>query len=163
SEPEGWGVDAVDEDHPLRAGGIGVLSHEEGALFDDVRVEALSGAASGISGDRDGDGVCDGTDNCATTPNPDQADRDADGGGDACDDCAAALAHEVEMCLDSGFDPRTGLSEHVVVLEGGTAHRSGHDQCGADGFYRLPARGALVFDTPSLPETGRYRFEIELR
>jgi hypothetical protein len=37
--------------------------------------------------DADGDGVADGSDNCPTASNPDQADTDADGRGDVCDDC----------------------------------------------------------------------------
>jgi len=36
------------------------------------------------TGDRDGDGVPDGVDNCPDVPNPDQADSDGDGVGDAC-------------------------------------------------------------------------------
>jgi hypothetical protein len=35
----------------------------------------------------DGDGIPDSTDNCLTTPNPDQTDTDGDGDGDACDNC----------------------------------------------------------------------------
>ena len=41
--------------------------------------------------DADGDGVPDATDNCPTTPNPDQADTDGDGIGDACDAPPAEL------------------------------------------------------------------------
>lgn len=37
------------------------------------------------SGDSDGDGISDETDNCISTPNPDQADNDGDGIGDLCD------------------------------------------------------------------------------
>ncbi len=39
----------------------------------------------GQPGDFDGDGIPDGTDNCPTVPNPDQADTDGDGIGDCCD------------------------------------------------------------------------------
>ncbi len=39
--------------------------------------------------DTDGDGVADCVDNCAATPNADQADADGDGVGDACDNCVA--------------------------------------------------------------------------
>jgi photosystem II stability/assembly factor-like uncharacterized protein len=41
----------------------------------------------GADPDSDGDGVPDASDNCPTTPNPDQADSDGDGVGDACDNC----------------------------------------------------------------------------
>ena len=55
-----------------------------------------------VEGDADGDGICDpgfpadtvctGTDNCPSTPNPDQANNDSlfgsdDNFGDACDNC----------------------------------------------------------------------------
>ncbi|MBI5191358.1 MAG: thrombospondin type 3 repeat-containing protein, partial [Nitrospirae bacterium] len=36
--------------------------------------------------DTDSDGIADLSDNCLTTPNPDQSDVDSDGNGDACDD-----------------------------------------------------------------------------
>ncbi|HVM98046.1 MAG TPA: thrombospondin type 3 repeat-containing protein, partial [Candidatus Acidoferrales bacterium] len=37
--------------------------------------------------DTDGDGICDGADNCPTAANPTQTDSDGDGKGDACDNC----------------------------------------------------------------------------
>jgi hypothetical protein len=54
-----WMIDASDVAEPLRAGAIGITAQARGVLFDDVRVQALCGAASGVSGDRDGDGICD--------------------------------------------------------------------------------------------------------
>jgi hypothetical protein len=57
-----WTIDASDVAEPLRAGAIGVTAQARGVLVDDVRVQALCGAASGVSGDRDGDGSCDGKD-----------------------------------------------------------------------------------------------------
>jgi beta propeller repeat protein len=61
-EPSKWMIDARDPVDPLRSGAIGVLALARGARYEDFRVQALSGPASGISGDRDGDGICDGED-----------------------------------------------------------------------------------------------------
>ncbi len=160
-EPSGWGIDARDEDEPLRRGTIGLLAAEDDTVFDDLRVEGLS-ATSGITGDRDGDHVCDTTDNCPAKPNPDQADADHDGTGDACDQCTASFPRE-EICLDAGFDPATGLSDGVLDLDGDAGHQAGHGSCGAHGFYRLGPGGALAFDTPSLPERAHYRLQLKVR
>ncbi len=160
-EPIEWMVDALDTDEPLDSGTIGVVAFAEGSLFDEFRVEALSDE-SGISGDRDGDDICDGEDNCPALANSEQDDADKDGAGNACDACTAAFMGG-ESCLDSGYDPTTGLSSRVVALDGGTEHVSGDGECGAKGFYRLPEGGGLVFQTPSLPEEGRYWFRFKLR
>lgn len=61
-EASDWMIDARDVADPLRAGAIGITALAPGVLFDDFRVQALCGAASGVSGDRDGDGACDGKD-----------------------------------------------------------------------------------------------------
>ena len=42
-----------------------------------------------LSGDPDGDGLCDALDNCDSTPNPGQEDGDSDGVGDVCDNCVS--------------------------------------------------------------------------
>jgi hypothetical protein len=60
-EPAEWSVEALETQAPPYAGTIGVASRNRGVRFDDLRVEPL-GPGSGISGDRDGDGVCDATD-----------------------------------------------------------------------------------------------------
>jgi hypothetical protein len=54
------------------------------------------GSDSGVFGQRfcameaDGDGICDGEDNCPADYNPAQEDADGDGSGDACDSCTDA-------------------------------------------------------------------------
>ena len=68
-EPSDWGIDALDSVEPFGSGGIGVAAFSQGVAFDAFRVEALSGAASGVSGDRDGDGICDGDDDQPGVPN----------------------------------------------------------------------------------------------
>ena len=55
------------------------------AWEEDGEVVATESVTVTHGGDEDDDGVGDRRDNCADTPNPDQADRDGDGKGDACD------------------------------------------------------------------------------
>ncbi len=52
--------------------------------------EALDLYCIDTNGDRDGDGVPDGEDNCPDVANPGQEDEDGDGLGDACDSCPIA-------------------------------------------------------------------------
>jgi PKD repeat protein len=158
SEPVDWMIDAFDEIDPLTSGTIAVLADEEDVLFDDFRVRGLS-SDSGISGDRDLDSVCDGVDNCLSTPNPDQADLDGDGIGDACDSCTASFPKAI-LCLDEEFEPATKLSRWVVAAEGGVHHPAGDGLCGPGGFYQLKERAALSVETPDLPEPGRYRLRL---
>ncbi len=58
------------------------------------------GAACNQTGDRDGDGIQDKSDNCVRTANTDQRDSDGDGVGDACDgDCVNARRVDVLLPL----------------------------------------------------------------
>ncbi|MHC4836688.1 MAG: MopE-related protein, partial [Planctomycetota bacterium] len=52
----------------------------------------LERSLGGVCGDDfgDGDGICQGDDNCPDIPNPDQADNDDDDVGDLCDNCPNA-------------------------------------------------------------------------
>ncbi|HLE69942.1 MAG TPA: hypothetical protein VJH87_09695, partial [Vicinamibacteria bacterium] len=137
------------------SGSIAVWAGEEDVLFDDFRVRGLS-SDSGISGDRDLDSVCDGSDNCPAILNPDQADLDGDGIGDACDGCTASQI----LCLDEEYEPATGLSRWVVSTEGNVHHRSGGGLCGVRGFYQLKKGASLSLETPDLPEQARYRMRL---
>ncbi|MGE0394948.1 MAG: Ig-like domain-containing protein, partial [Vicinamibacterales bacterium] len=56
----------------------------------------LERSVGGGCTDSDGDGLCDTRDNCAQTPNGDQADGDADGRGDACDACPTDPTNDVD-------------------------------------------------------------------
>jgi predicted extracellular nuclease len=78
-----------------------------------------------LMSDRDGDGVPDDVDNCADTPNPDQADADGDGLADAC----------LDVC------PGTMIPEDVPTSSLGTNR------------YAL-VDGDLVFDTNTPPGGG---------
>ena len=54
-------------------------------IDDDGIDQNCDGEDMSSTGDEDGDGILNGSDNCATTSNADQLDTDADGQGDACD------------------------------------------------------------------------------
>jgi hypothetical protein len=78
--------------------------------------------ASTATGDTDGDGTPDTTDNCVAIPNADQHDHDGDGRGDACDVCP----HLVDAGGDSdgdgvgdACDPRpTDGGDRIALFEG---------------------------------------------
>ncbi len=59
SEEESVSLSAEDSTEPLRAGTIGAWSDYVIASWDDFHVRAIPGYESGISGDENGDGVCD--------------------------------------------------------------------------------------------------------
>jgi len=62
----------------------------------------LDGQADCVDDDDDDDGVDDATDNCPSTPNPQQEDVDEDGVGDACDGTAPTLTPPPAMLAPGG-------------------------------------------------------------
>ena len=61
------------------------------------------GTGCGSSGDNDGDGICNNTDNCPDSFNPDQADSDGDGEGDVCDIATGACSFQTEYSYNPDF------------------------------------------------------------
>lgn len=70
--------------------------------------------------DRDGDGVCDGEDNCPDTPNPGQGDSDNDGAGNACSGCtgldrdADGICDSRDNCPDTANPSQADLDRNGV-------------------------------------------------
>ena len=118
------------------------------------------GSTAFAQGDRDGDGVIDGIDNCPRTFNPGQEDQDGDGRGDWCDNCpdlpnpfqedlnlnrigddCEGLYDGIEAAVpgDSFFDDgieADGPSDDPFLDDGSQADVPGgdHDQTGIPGF-----------------------------
>ena len=80
--------------------------------------------ARALPGDRDGDGVPDGADNCPDTPNPDQADEDGDGRGDVCDPCPFDTnnADQDGDGVGDRCDPHPKAAGDAIVLFEGFHH-----------------------------------------
>jgi len=73
--------------------------------------------------DSDGDGACDGSDNCEATPNADQANADADALGDVCDPCTNSVPTTVDKArvgvsklLPPANDDRLTASGTILAL-----------------------------------------------
>jgi PKD repeat protein len=154
-EPSEWDDTLHDRYRPLTSGSIGVAAMGNDFMADDLKVEALAGASSEISGDRDGDGVCDVADNCPSTVNADQVDEDGDGIGDACDDCIPRNESR-ELCLD-------GSDGIVVGAYGNVKKERWGGVCGARGFYHLRRHGVLELELPALDGAQALRFQVEGR
>ncbi len=93
----------------------------------EILVESLPCA---VNDDDDGDGVCDGADNCPLTYNPDQADSgDGDGVGDICDNCVNDSNAGQE---DADFD---AIGDACDVCDGDGCNDDDNDGiCNGSGF-----------------------------
>ena len=58
-EEREWTLSVEDADEPLRRGTVGAWGSFVKAAWDDLHVREIPGLSSGITGDADGDGVCD--------------------------------------------------------------------------------------------------------
>jgi len=67
----------------------------------------------GGGGDQDEDGICDGDDDCAGAPDPDQRDLDGDGSGDVCDATDASI--DLERAVAHTATPPTASNGHFIV------------------------------------------------
>jgi hypothetical protein len=119
----------------------GLISEENG-----TSVAALYAVVTEHCLDTDGDGACDETDNCLTTPNPTQTDSDGDGVGDACDACPLDPLNDVD-----GDGVCGNVDNCPTVANGDQADGDGDgegDACDSDDINLLcPCAGP----TPSLP------------
>jgi len=77
-------------------------------------VGAVSAHSTVGTGDRDGDGVSDASDNCPDDPNPGQENGDGDFVGDACDNCPTATNQGQEDDDDDGLGNACDNCEDVA-------------------------------------------------
>jgi surface-anchored protein len=116
-------VDAASTELTCTAAGSVVLAltADDGHACDvQEQVEVTCSAPAGET-DTDGDGVPDATDNCPTTPNPDQLDSDGDGTGDACQSFFYTSGHG-DLGFEFELDADTGRLHAHLHVEGGTVN-----------------------------------------
>jgi hypothetical protein len=109
-----------------------------------VLLLCLAGApAFACPDDGDGDGICDGLDNCPAVANASQSDIDGDLAGDACDDADAALALTV---LQLKTDTSASSDNGSVKVKGTVSVTPPNDVLFFSGGLRLRLQDALGFD-----------------
>jgi hypothetical protein len=91
-EPNNWYSDLA-YTLLIQQGAAGNWSSNWSVIADtSYAILVLERSLGGVCGDAfaDQDNICQGDDNCPSTPNPDQADADGDNVGDVCDNCPGA-------------------------------------------------------------------------
>jgi hypothetical protein len=121
-----------------------------------------------VSGDADGDGVPDASDNCPSVSNPGQADGDGDGVGDVCDNCpSTANADQLDAdgdgtgdACDSGDSDGDGLADSTEYHCGAPANNVNRRPERIDGpFAGVDDDGDTLVDEP-LP-AGSQNFDCD--
>jgi imidazolonepropionase-like amidohydrolase len=133
----------------------------EGDVCDPCPLDPTDACAVLQPNDIDGDGIPNGSDDCPSVANADQADSDQDGHGDACDDCtepnpglqACALTIEAIRDPSNPSHPATGA---VVTVAGVYVTALRPNSGGSRGFYiqdttLQPFSGLFVFTGGAAP------------
>lgn len=129
--------------------------------FERVVYEAATDPNTCAPGDdADGDGICQGVDNCPAAVNHDQTDTDADTIGDACDTCALDALDDVDgdgVCGDVDNCPTTANSGQEDADSDGTGDAC--DTCtdpDFDGFGNPDATTCTIDNCPAVanPDQG---------
>ena len=69
-----------------------------------------------------------------------------------------------ELCLDTGYDSSTGLSDYVISRNSQAPYITRYDNfCGNYGYYALVEDGIINVKTPSLPKDGEYELSFLYR
>lgn len=109
--------------------------------------------------DDDGDGICQGVDNCPAAVNHDQTDTDGDGPGDACDACALDADNDIDgdgVCGDVDNCPTTANSGQEDADSDGIGDAC--DTCtdpDFDGFGDPGATSCTVDNCPAIANPGQ--------
>jgi hypothetical protein len=140
-------VDPNRVDHAVGAYWTRALG-EGGTILSVIWTFSQGSGGGPLPNDADGDGVPDSTDNCDTTPNPNQADKDQDAIGDACDDNDGSRAPE----------PLKTVRARVISGEVFYKPPAGRLAQTPPGF--LPLRGAAILPVGSIVETAKGRVEL---
>lgn len=113
-EDESLVLEVSDVQNPLRAGTVGAWSNFAEAEWDDFHVREVPGFESGISGDEDGDGVCDSEDPICSGPVEVCLD-----GGEAVVSLAGSAGHSGPTACGATHAYWVGKKTGVLFVESG--------------------------------------------
>ena len=110
--------------------------------------------------DSDGDGICNGDDNCIYTPNPSQADTDSDGIGNVCDNCPYRYnPDQTDSDGDGIGDACSGVATAVVSVDDVT-NACSPGQLGAGSVHVVSVRYNLTAMDTYGPWIGSNGFKV---
>ncbi|TLM65893.1 MAG: DUF1566 domain-containing protein [Deltaproteobacteria bacterium] len=124
-----------------------------GKIYNDIVWPVRSGGSQPLPTDTDLDTVPDGSDNCPTIANPDQANSDADGMGDVCDPCPNDATN---MCMSHCSNAYLDYDETGIDCGGMDCAPCGNGDMDGDGIADFDDNCPTIANADQVNADGDY-------